>query len=104
MTIVDGWITWFIGACFFGGRLRPKPKHGGTVWDLIAFHWGGGVQVDVVAINWREQNLLLGESKWQAEPGGSLLVCAPLLEPDRTGAAHPGADIMLTFVEIAGSL
>lgn len=26
--------------------------------------WGGGVQVDVVAINWREKALLLGEAKW----------------------------------------
>ena len=36
--------------------------------EQVGSHWGGGVQVDVVAINWREKQLLLGESKWQAEP------------------------------------
>lgn len=36
--------------------------------EQVGSHWGGGVQIDVVAINWREKQLLLGESKWQAEP------------------------------------
>jgi AAA+ ATPase superfamily predicted ATPase len=36
--------------------------------ERVGSHWGGGVQVDVVAINWRDKQLLLGESKWQAEP------------------------------------
>jgi hypothetical protein len=36
--------------------------------EQVGSHWGGGVQVDVLAINWREKQLLLGESKWQAEP------------------------------------
>ena len=36
--------------------------------ELVGSHWGGGVQVDVVAINWREKQLLLGESKWQTDP------------------------------------
>lgn len=31
-------------------------------------HWGGGVQVDAVAVNWRQKQILLGESKWRAEP------------------------------------
>ena len=36
--------------------------------EQVGSHWGGGVQVDVVAMNWREKQILLGESKWQAEP------------------------------------
>ena len=36
--------------------------------EQVGSHWGGGVQVDVVAVNWREKRILLGESKWQAEP------------------------------------
>jgi len=36
--------------------------------EQVGSHWGGGVQVDVVAINWRDKQILLGESKWQAEP------------------------------------
>ncbi len=40
----------------------------------VGSHWGGRVQVDVVAINWREKQLLLGESKWQAKPTGKHIV------------------------------
>ena len=32
--------------------------------EEVGAHWGGGAQVDVVAINWREKALLLGEAKW----------------------------------------
>jgi AAA+ ATPase superfamily predicted ATPase len=35
--------------------------------EEIGSHWGGGVQVDVVAINWREKAILLGEAKWQVD-------------------------------------
>lgn len=37
------------------------------VVEQVGSHWGGGVQVDVAAINWREKSLLLGEAKWGAE-------------------------------------
>ncbi len=33
--------------------------------ETIGSHWDRMVQVDVVAINWTEKRLLLGESKWQ---------------------------------------
>ena len=32
--------------------------------EQVGAHWGGGAQVDVVAINWRDKALLLGETKW----------------------------------------
>jgi len=35
--------------------------------EEIGSHWGGGAQVDVVAINWREKAILLGEAKWQVD-------------------------------------
>jgi len=35
--------------------------------EEVGSHWGGGVQVDVVAINWREKAILLGEAKWQVD-------------------------------------
>lgn len=43
------------------GRLPFSP-------DRVGTHWGGGVQVDVVAVGWRERAALLGECKWGAEP------------------------------------
>ena len=36
--------------------------------EQVGAHWGGGVQVDVVAVNWREKALLLGEAQWGTEP------------------------------------
>ncbi len=45
------------------GRLLFAP-------DRVGAHWGGGVQVDVVAVGWRERAILLGECKWEAEPVG----------------------------------
>lgn len=39
------------------GKLPFKP-------DNVGSHWGRGIQIDVVAINWSERWLLLGECKW----------------------------------------
>lgn len=36
--------------------------------DNVGAHWSNTVQVDVVAINWREKQLLLGECKWGDAP------------------------------------
>ena len=36
--------------------------------DNIGSHWSKTVQVDTVAINWRERQLLLGECKWGDAP------------------------------------
>jgi len=32
--------------------------------DVVGSHWGATAQVDVVAINWHEKQILLGECKW----------------------------------------
>lgn len=32
--------------------------------DNVGSHWSSGVQVDVVAISWRDKQVLLGECKW----------------------------------------
>jgi hypothetical protein len=33
--------------------------------EAVGAHWGRGVQVDAVAINWQTRDALLGECKWQ---------------------------------------
>jgi hypothetical protein len=35
--------------------------------EVVGSHWNASVQVDVVAINWHEKQILLGECKWGAE-------------------------------------
>lgn len=42
--------------------------------DRVGAHWGGGVQVDVVAVGWRERVILLSGCKWGAEPVGQRVV------------------------------
>lgn len=38
--------------------------------EVVGSHWATDAQVDVVAINWREKQILLGECKWGANPVG----------------------------------
>jgi hypothetical protein len=49
------------------GELPFIPEHVGT-------HWGNGVKVDVVALNWREKIILLGETRWAAYRVGRSVV------------------------------
>jgi len=42
--------------------------------ELVGSHWASDAQVDVVAINWREQAIMLGECKWGAKAIGRSVV------------------------------
>lgn len=42
------------------GHLRFEP-------EVVGSHWSASVQADVVAINWHERQILLGECKWGSE-------------------------------------
>lgn len=55
--------------------------------------WAPDAQVDVVAINWREQAILLGECKWGVEPVGrsvihELVDKAPHVVPGKSWQVH----------------
>jgi hypothetical protein len=42
--------------------------------EQVGAHWSRKVQVDVVAANWRDKQLLLGEAKWQTDRVGRRLL------------------------------
>jgi len=42
--------------------------------ELIGSHWAQAVQLDVVALNWRERALLLGECTWGVDAVGRSVV------------------------------
>lgn len=42
--------------------------------ELVGSHWAKDAQVDVVAINWREQAILLGECKWGTNSVGRAII------------------------------
>jgi AAA+ ATPase superfamily predicted ATPase len=50
----------WVGRASQAGRLPFEAQQVGS-------HWGKRVQIDVVAINWREKAILLGECKWGTE-------------------------------------
>lgn len=56
--------------------------------DVVGGHWGREAQVDVVAISWREKEILLGEAKWGEGTVGrevirELVDKTPLVVPER---------------------
>ncbi len=66
----------FVGATGFEDLCREwvaQQSRAGTLpfeAEIVGSHWSRGVQVDVVAVNWRERALLLGECKWGADAVG----------------------------------
>jgi len=42
--------------------------------EVVGSHWAADAQIDVVAINWQTQELLLGEAKWGDRPVGRAII------------------------------
>ena len=42
--------------------------------EIVGSHWAKGAQVDVVAVNWQERVVLLGECKWGVVPVGRAVI------------------------------
>ena len=63
--------------------------------ELVGSHWSGDAQVDVVAINWQEKAILLGECKWGTEAVERSVV-RELVE--KTAAVTPGGEWRVYYV------
>ena len=57
--------------------------------EIVGAHWATDSQVDVVAINWREKAILLGECKWGTNPVGRAVIRELF---DKTSMVVPGDD------------
>ncbi len=63
----------FVGSTAFEALCREWVSRAGQAGRLpfeaqhVGAHWSRKVQVDVVAVNWREKGILLGECKWGTE-------------------------------------
>ncbi len=70
---IDQQMRAFVGATAFEDLCREWVRQAavarGLPFDpqIVGSHWSRDVQVDVVAINWRSQDILLGECKWGTE-------------------------------------
>ena len=68
------------------GRLPFSP-------EIVGSHWAADAQVDVVAINWREKAILLGECKWGSDAVGRSVIRelfdkAPKVVPGKDWQTH----------------
>ncbi|MCE7983721.1 MAG: ATP-binding protein [Caldilinea sp. CFX5] len=66
--------------------------------ELVGSHWSTTAQVDVIAINWREQAILLGECKWLTEPV-SVTIVRELVR--KSAAVVPGPGWQVHYVLFA---
>jgi AAA+ ATPase superfamily predicted ATPase len=57
--------------------------------EIVGAHWATDSQIDVVAINWREKAILLGECKWGTNPIGREVIRELI---DKTSRVVPGND------------
>jgi hypothetical protein len=76
------------------------------VVELVGSHWSTGAQVDVVAINWRDRAILLGECKWGLHPIGreiirELVDKAPVVVPGENWQVHFAYFARAGFTEAA---
>lgn len=68
--------------------------------ELVGSHWASDAQIDVVAINWRDKAILLGECKWGL-PEINRTVVRTLLE--KASLVVPGDDWQVHFAFFARS-
>ncbi|MEM7130374.1 MAG: ATP-binding protein [Chloroflexota bacterium] len=66
--------------------------------ELVGSHWSKQSQIDVVAMNWRDKAVLLGECKWGLQPVGRKIIGD--LVAKRTDAI-PDADWQVTYAYFA---
>lgn len=61
----------FVGATAFEDLCRTWVEQAGEKLpfppERVGSHWSRSVQADVVAVNWREKHILIGECKWGAD-------------------------------------
>jgi AAA+ ATPase superfamily predicted ATPase len=66
--------------------------------ELVGSHWAKDAQIDVVAINWRDKAILLGECKWQSRPVGRSIIRELI---DKAPRVVPANDWQLHFAFFA---
>jgi len=66
--------------------------------EIVGSHWAPDAQVDVVALNWREKAILLGECKWGVDAVGRSVVRELV---DKAPHVVPGKDWQVHYVFFA---
>lgn len=66
--------------------------------EIVGSHWAPNAQIDVVALNWRDREILLGECKWGVEPAGRSIVRELI---DKAPRVMPGEDWHVSYAFFA---
>jgi hypothetical protein len=66
--------------------------------ELVGSHWSTNAQVDVVAVNWHDKAILLGECKWGVDAVGRTVIRELV---DKTPKVVPGEGWQVTYVYFA---
>lgn len=66
--------------------------------ELVGSHWSADAQVDVVAVNWHDKTILLGECKWGVDAVGRSVVRELV---DKTPKVVPGEGWQVYYVYFA---
>jgi len=66
--------------------------------EVVGSHWSADAQIDVIAINWREKAILLGECKWGVDPVGRSVI-QELFE--KSNKVVPGSDWQVSYAFFA---
>jgi hypothetical protein len=92
---IAGQFNAFVGATAFEDLCREWLLGRSQTGDLpfepevVGSHWSANEQVDVVAVNWRQRAILLGECKWNQEPLPRNVLTGLV---EKTPAVLPGPD------------
>ncbi len=62
---------------------RARKRALNMVPEIVGSHWSATVQIDVLAMNWRDRTLLIGECKWGHEAVGKAVVTELLDKGER---------------------
>lgn len=66
--------------------------------EVVGSHWSADAQLDVVAINWPDKTILLGECKWGVKAVGRSVIRELI---DKTPKVVPGEDWQVFYVYFA---
>ncbi len=102
----------FVGATAFEGlcrewvRVQARARRLPLTPEAIGSHWSANAQVDVVAINWHDRAILLGECKWGEQPADrgvirELVAKAPKVVP-AAGEGETAWQVHYAFFARAG--
>lgn len=68
--------------------------------EFVGSHWSSASQIDVVAINWRQKAILLGECKWGLDDVGRSVITGLF---EKTAGVIPGEDWTVHYAFFARS-